>query len=129
MADFTNTLEERVLDWAFTTGSPTRPTNWYVGLFEVTPTADDGTGGTECTGTGYARQSVTWTRSAQTMNPSATVTFGPASGAWSTVNGFGIWDSLTSGVLLAFEDLTTPRTLGDGDSAEFATADLSITLD
>jgi hypothetical protein len=57
------------------------------------------------------------------------VTFGPATAVWSTVNGFGIYDAASSGNLLAFEALTTPRTLGSGDSAEFATSDLSITLD
>jgi len=129
MADFTNELEERVLDWAFTTGSPTRPTAWWVALFTTTPTADDGTGGTECSNAGYARQSVTWTRTSQTMNPTATVTFGPASEAWTQVVGFGIYTLVTGGVLLAFEALTTPRTLGNGDSAQFATTDLSITID
>ncbi len=129
MADFTNALEEAMLDWAFTTGSPTRPTAWYVGLYTTTPTADDGTGGTECSNTGYARQSVSWTRTSQTMNPSATVTFGPATEAWTQVVGFGIFSALTSGTLYAFEALTTARTLSNGDSATFATTDLSITLD
>jgi hypothetical protein len=72
---------------------------------------------------------VTWSRSASTLNPTSTVTFGPATGSWSQVNGFGIWDAASSGNLLAFEDLTTARTLSNGDSAEFATSDLSITLD
>lgn len=129
MADYTNTAEERSLDWLWTTGSPTRPTAWYVGLFTTTPTGDDGSGGVECSNAGYARKSVTWTRTNQTMNPSAIVTFGPATENWTEVVGFGVWDSLTSGVLLAFEALNTSRTLSNGDSAEFATTDLSITLD
>lgn len=130
MADFTNELEERVLDWAFTTGSPTRPTAWWSSLWNTTPTGDDGTGGTENSNAGYARQNVgTMIRTAQTMKPSATITFGPATEAWTQVNGFGYHTLVTAGVLLAFEDLTTPRTLGDGDSAEFAPDDLTITLD
>lgn len=129
MADYTNEAEERSLDWLWTAGSPTRPTAWYVGLFTTTPTADDGTGGTECSNAGYARQSVTLVRTLQTMNPSAVVTFGPATENWTEVVGFGFWDAVTAGNLLAFEDLVTPRTLSNGDSAEFATADLSITLD
>jgi len=129
MSHFTNELEERVLDWAFTTGSPTRPTAWWVGLFDTTPTDDIGTNGVENADTGYARQSVTFTRTSQTMNPSATITFGPATGAWDTANGFGISTLVSAGVWLAYNALTTPRTLGDGDSAEFATTDLSITID
>ena len=129
MADFTDALEEVILDWAFTTGTPTRPTAWYVGLYTTTPTADAGTGGVECSNTGYARQSVTWTRTSGTLNPSAVVTFGPATEAWTAVVGFGIFSALTAGTLYAFKALTTARTLGNGDSAEFATADLTITLD
>lgn len=129
MADYTNEAEERSLDWLWTAGSPTRPTAWYVGLFTTTPTADDGTGGTECSNAGYARQSVTLVRTLQTVNPSAVVTFGPATENWTEVVGFGFWDAITAGTMLAFEDLVTPRTLSNGDSAEYATADLSITLD
>lgn len=129
--DFTNALEELVLDWAFTGGTPTRPTAWYVGLFSVLPTADDGTGGTELTGAGgYARQSVTFTRTSQTMNPTAVVTFGPATGSdWAEAVGFGIFSADTGGTLYAFKALTTPRTVQVGDSANFATSALSITID
>ena len=129
MADYTNLAEERSLDWLWTNGAATRPTAWYVGLFTTTPTADDGTGGTECSNAGYARQSVTLVRTLQTMNPSAVVTFGPATENWTEVVGFGFWDAVTAGNMLAFEALVTPRTLSNGDSAEFATADLSVTLD
>jgi len=129
--DFTNALEELVLDWAFTAGSPTRPTAWYIGLFSVLPTADDGTGGTELTGAGgYGRQSVTFTRTGQTMNPSAVVTFGPATGSdWAEAVGFGIFSADTEGTLYAFKALTTPRTVQVGDSATFAPSALSITID
>jgi hypothetical protein len=129
--DFTNALEELVLDWAFTAGSPTRPTAWYVGLYSVLPTADDGTGGTELTGAGgYARQSVAFTRTNQTLNPSAVVTFGPASGAdWAEAVGFGIFSAETNGTLYAFKALGTPKTVQVADSATFATSALSITID
>jgi len=131
MADFTDELEERILDWAFTTGSPTRPTAWWAMLFDVGGVpSDDGTGGTECSNAGYARQNIgTMTRTGQTMNPGAIITFGPATEAWTQQAYFGINTLVTAGVILAFETLTTPRTLGNGDSAEFATADFSITID
>jgi hypothetical protein len=127
MADFTDLSEQRILDWWGNLGTPTRPASHEVALFYTTPTSDDGTGGTECTGSGYSRQSVTWSRSGTTLNPTATITFGPATAAWSQVNGFAIYDGSSN--MLAFEGLTTPRTLGSGDSAEFAVSDLSVTLD
>ena len=129
MADFVDSTEEAILDWWGALGSPTRPTAHWISLWNVIPSADDGTGGTENSNSGYARQSVTWVRSAQTLNPTATVTFGPAGEAWTQVVAFGVHSLVTAGVIYAFESLTTPRTLGNGDSAEFATADLSVTLD
>lgn len=128
--DFTDHLEALVLEWAFNVGTPTRPPAAFLGLFETTPTADAGTGGVEQDGGGYARQAIAFTLTDQTLNPTAIETFGPATGAdWDTCNGFGIWDAITGGNLLAFKDLTTPRTVLLGDSASFATADLTITVD
>ena len=134
MADqmFTSGTEEDILDWYFTTGSaPTRPTAWWASLFSTIPSANAGTGGTEISYTGYARQSIgTMTRTSQTMNPGAVITFGPATEAWTNACvAFGIHSLITSGVIYAFAALTTSRTLGNGDSAEFATADFAITLD
>ena len=130
MADFTDYLEQEILDWAFTVSAVTRPTAWWIALFTTTPTADAGTGGTEVSAGGYSRQgSITFSRSASTLTPSTSVSFGPATASWGTVNGFGVYDSSSGGNLLAFEDLTTPRAIGDGDSAKFSTSDLSITLD
>lgn len=130
MSHFTNAVEEAVLDWVANLGSPTRPAPTHVGLYTTTPTDDIGTNGTECSGSGYARQAITFVRTSQTLNPNATITFGPATAAdWGTVNGFGIFSAITAGTCYAYAALTTPRAIGDGDSAEFATTDLTITLD
>ena len=53
MSSFTDYTENLVLNWVFTTNSATRPTAWYVGLFTAAP-SDTG-GGTEVSGSGYAR--------------------------------------------------------------------------
>lgn len=128
MAEFTNLSEERILDWWGNLGSPTRPTAHYAALSTATWN-EDGTGGSELSGNGYARQSVTWTRSGQTLNPTADVTFGPATASWGTVTHFGVFDQSTGGNLLGFKALDTSRDVGAGDSAKFTTANLSITLD
>jgi hypothetical protein len=131
MADFTNYLEAEVLKWAFQTASATRPTAWHVGLFTTAPTADDGTtSAVECAGSGYSRQSATFSLSAQTLTLSSALTFGPATSSWPQVVAFGIWDAASaSAQILAFENLTSARSIGSGDSAEFATSALTITLD
>lgn len=129
-SSFSDLLEQAMLDW-FINGSPTQPSAWYVSLFTTKPTNNESlTGGTECSGTGYARQSVTLTRSGSTLNPTATVTFGPATAAdWGTVEWFGIHSAVTSGDYYCGGDLTTPRAIGNGDSAEFTTSNLAISLD
>jgi hypothetical protein len=129
--DFTSGTEENMLDWFFTTvGAPSRPTVWWISLFTVIPSANDGTGGTECSNAGYGRIEVTtFDRTDQTLKPDAVVTFGPASEDWDEVVAWGIHSLETSGVIYAFKSLTTPRTVTDGDSAEFAVNDLTIDLD
>lgn len=131
MANLTDGAEENILDWYFrTVTAPTRPTAWYIALFTTAPTADAGTGGTEVAGSiGYSRQSVTFSRTNQTLNPSATVTFGPATSSWGTVLAFGIYSASSSGTLYAFANLTNSRTVAQNDTLTFATTDLSITLD
>ena len=63
---FTNDLETRVLEWALTNGTPTRPTAWYVGLFTAAP--GEAGGGTEVAGNAYVREAVTFTVSGNTAS-------------------------------------------------------------
>jgi hypothetical protein len=114
-----------------------RPT-LYVGLFTAAP-AEAGTGGTEATGTGYARVATATTdwNSATEGDPSHTenaniIDFGTAGGTWSSgsnMTHFGIWDASTSGNLLAFAALTTAKPVISGDPVSFAVGALVFTLD
>jgi hypothetical protein len=125
---FTNGTEEKVLDWVFRIGSPARPAaSPVVALFTTTPTSDAGTGGVECSGSGYSRQAATFSRSAQTVSLASDITFGPATSSWGTINGFAIYDG--SSTMLAFNSLTSAKSVGSGDSAKFTTSNLTITLD
>ena len=130
MAGFTNYSEDLVLNWVFTTNAATRPTSWYVALYTVAPS--EGGGGTECSGTSYARQtvnfSVTGTAPTTAAN-SAAVEFPTAGGSWGTIVAAGIFDASSSGNLLAFANLTTSKTIDTGDVLRFNTGALTITLD
>ena len=101
---FSNEFETRVLQWTFTTGSPTQPTAWYVALFTDDPT-DAGTG-TEVSGGSYARTAVTFTVSGDTASNSGAVEFPEATGSWGTITHIGIYDASTSGNLIAHAALT-----------------------
>jgi hypothetical protein len=130
MSSFSDYTENLVLNWLFTTNSATRPTAWYVGLFTAAP-SDTG-GGTEVTGNGYARVatgtiSVSGTDTLATN--AAAIEFAAASGGnWGTITHAAIFDASTSGNMLAWAQLTTSRTINDGDVFRIPAGSLDITL-
>jgi hypothetical protein len=130
MAGLTNYAEDLVLDWLFTTGSATRPTDWYVALYTVAP--GESGGGTEVSGGSYARVSASFTVSGTaptTASNSAAVEFAEASASWGTIVAAGIFDASTSGNLIAFANLTTSKSIDTGDVLRFNTGEIDITLD
>lgn len=130
MSSFSDYTENLVLTYLFTTGSVTRPTAWYVGLFTAAP-SDTG-GGTEVTGNGYARVvtgTISGSGTATTFSNAAAIEFAAASGGnWGTIGWAGIFDASTSGNLLAWAPLTTSRVINDGDVFRIPATSLTITL-
>jgi hypothetical protein len=114
----------------FTTGSATRPTAWYVGLFTAAP-SDTG-GGTEVSGSGYARVvtgTISGSGTATTFTNAAAIEFAAASGGnWGTIGWAGIFTASTGGTLLAWAPLTTSKAINDGDIFRIPASSLSITL-
>ena len=130
MAGFTDYTEDLVLDWLLTSGTATRPTAWYVALYTVAPT--DTGGGTEVSGTSYARTAVTFSvsgTSPATAANSAAVEFPEAGGSWGTVVAAGIFDASSAGNLLAYSNLTASKAVDTGDVLRFNTSALTVTLD
>jgi hypothetical protein len=131
MSTFSDYSENLVLTWLFTTGSATRPTAWYVGLYTSAPT--DAGGGTEVTGNAYARKA-TGTLTVSGTSPtlctnSSAIEFAAASGGnWGTITYAAVFDALTSGNMLGWAALTTSRTINDGDILRIPAGDLDITL-
>lgn len=131
MSSFSDYTENLVLTWLFTTSSATRPTAWYVGLFTGAP-SDTG-GGTEVSGSGYARvatgtMSVSGTTPTTATNGSA-IEFAAASGGnWGTITHAAIYDADTGGNLIAWGALTTSRTINDGDVFRIPAGSLDVTL-
>jgi len=128
MAGFSDTIENAVLNHVFRNTTYTPATTVYVGLYTAAPT--DAGGGTEVTGNGYARQAVTFSAaSGGSISNSGTISFTASGGNWGTVTHFGIFSASTAGTLLAWDALSASKTINDGDSAEFANATLSVSLD
>lgn len=124
---FSNYLETEVLDWAFSTGTATRPTAWYLALYTAAP-SDTG-GGTEVSGGGYARQSVVFTVTGNTASNNAAIEFPTATANYGTVTHIGVFDASSAGNLLAYAALTTSKTIETGDVFRVPSGDLDITLD
>ena len=124
---FSNTFENRVLTWVFTTGSATRPTSWHVALFTSNP-AEDGSG-TEVSGGDYARQSATFTVTGNAANNSAALEYPVATASYGTVTHVGVYDASTGGNLIAYAALTSSKTIDTGDVLRIPAGDLDITLD
>jgi hypothetical protein len=127
---FTNTYENHVMQYVFTSGSVTRPTAWYIGLFTSDPT-DTGSAGTEVsTGTGYARTAVTFSVTGDTATNTAAVEFPAASGGnWGTITHIGVMTASSGGDMIVHSALTTSKAINDGDVFRIPTGDLDITLD
>lgn len=113
----------------------TAPGNIFPALFSVAPTA--GGGGTEATGSGYARPSITNNTtnfpaaSGGVKSNGTTISFAQATGNWSSSANqvaAALFDAVTSGNMLFFGDLTTPKPVLNGDTATFAASSLSITV-
>jgi len=130
MSSFNDYTESLVLNWLFTTNSATRPTAWYVGLFTSAP-SDTG-GGTEVSGSAYARKdtgTIAVSGTATTATNSAAIEFDAASGGnWGDIGWAAIFDASSSGNMLAWAPLTTSRTINDGDVFRIPAGSLTITL-
>ena len=131
MSSFTDHTESLVLTWLLTNGTATRPTAWFVGLFTAAP-SDTG-GGTEVSGSGYARKATgTMTisgTSPTTATNSAAIEFDAASGGnWGSIGWAAIFDASTGGNMIAWAALSTARTINDGDVLRIPAGDLDVTL-
>ena len=133
MAALSDYSEQAILNHIFrNTAIFSPPANVYLALFTAAPS--DSGGGTEVTGGSYARKAVSTTSQwsapgvgGHTDNINAQA-FPTATASWGTVTHFGIFDAATAGNLLFHGALTVSKTVGSGDTFQFAAGDLDITL-
>ena len=123
---FTDYLENKVLDFVFSGGSFSQPGTKYLALYTVAPT--DSTAGTEVTGGGYARQTVTLTTSGSDTTNSAAVEYPTATAGYGTVVAVAVLDASSGGNMLAYASLTANKTIATGDVFRVPAGDLDISL-
>lgn len=124
---FSNYLETKVLDHVFGATAYTAPATLYVALYTAAP-SDTG-GGTEVSGTGYARQTATFTTSGATTSNDSAIEFPTAGSSWGTVTHVGVFDASTAGNLLVYGSLAVSKLVESGDVFRIPAGDLDISLD
>lgn len=107
----------------------TTPAAVYAGLFSLAPD-DDGTGGVEIGGTGYARPALTFgAYAARALANSASASWNNSGlSAWPQAVAIGIWDAATDGNLLAVGTLTPQPTIGAGLGYTLLVGELTVTV-
>ena len=126
MADnLPNVIENQLLDALVGTTAYTVTTPIKLAL--VTTNGDDATAGTEVTGGSYARQTIAFDAAASGQianNASISFTGMPAV----TVVGIELYDSALTPKRLACGALTVSRTITAGDTVQFASSAITLSL-
>lgn len=133
MAGKSDYLENKTLD--HTLGGPdyARAGTVYFELYTSAPT--DAGGGTPVSGGSYGRIAYTnnatnWPAAvAGVKSNAAAINFAVATAVWGTVVAVGIFDASSGGNLLYWNNLSTPRLIGTGDSYSLPIGSVVITED
>jgi hypothetical protein len=127
MAEMSNYLENALINGTLRATTFTAPASVFLALYTTDPT--DADTGTECSGTAYARQSITFGAPSNGVSTnSAVIDFPQAGSAWGTITHIGIRDAVTAGNLLYHSPLDTSKTIASGDVFRVASGSLSVTL-
>jgi hypothetical protein len=128
MAQATTYLDNALIGHLFRNSALSSPTTVYCALFTVSPTVSGG--GSELSTTGsYTRQAITFGPALTGSSANTNVlTFGPASLSWGTITSFAIFDASSAGNMLVFNNLNSSVTVNQGDSLQFISASLGVTI-
>ena len=108
MAEFSDFMENKIIDHMLRNQAYTPPATVYVALYTDDPT--DADTGTEVSGGAYARQSVTLSAaSGGATSNSADITFPTATADWGTITHVLLRDASTGGNLLMHSALDAAR--------------------
>lgn len=137
MAEFSDYLEQKLLDHVFNKVTFTPPTTIYVALYTSDPT--DADTGTEVSGGSYARVLVyengggtpDWNLAVvdgigYMVANSDEVVFPTATASWGTVTHAGLCDALSGGNLLMHTLLDVPKLVESADTFRFPAGDVKM---
>lgn len=126
MADnLPDTIENQLLDALVGTSAYTVTTPVKLAL--MTANGSDSAPGTEVTGGSYARQTIAFDAAASgSISNNAAISFTGMPAC--TVVGIEIWDNDGSPKRLAYGPLTASRTVSAGDTVQFASSSVTLSL-
>lgn len=113
-------LKDEIIDNNLRNAPYAGPTTVFLAHFTVAPT--DSGGGTEVTGSGYARQAIAYdppSPPGQTQNTDLE-SITASGGNFGLIVSFSLMDALTVGNFMYWGNLDTARTINDGDTLEWA---------
>jgi hypothetical protein len=129
-------LADALLNHVFRGIPYTQPTDLFIGAF--TTATDDGSGGTEVSGSGYARVQVSanalkftvpaangGVREITNVDP---ITWPTASGSWGTITHIALYDSLSGGNRLYHGALTASQAIASGQALNIPAGSLALNL-
>ena len=124
---YSDYLKDEVLDhlWGATTFTP--PATLYFGVFTARPSGSGG--GTEVAISRISKtnNTTTWSAaSSQVKRNAVIVDWGTAASDWGSILGIGIFDASSGGNLLAYGDLSTPRTILTGNPFSLAVSAIGL---
>ena len=126
MAAMSDYLELKFLDHFTGRAATSAPSAVYLGL--STGSMNDDNSGTELSGSGYARQAITFAAAASgSIASNAAAGFPAATGSWGSVSHWAIYDASTSGNQLFHGSFATAKTIATGDILKVDAGDLTIT--
>jgi hypothetical protein len=127
MAEFTDFLENELLDHVFANAAFTAPTNVFLSLH--TTTNSDATPGTEVSTGGYGRQSTAFgTATGGTISNTAIESFTASGANYGTVVSTALYTLSTGGNQLCFDNDFVDTAVNDGDTLQFAIGDIDVSL-
>lgn len=128
-----NALENEVLDGVLGGPQLALAATVWIALYTTAPT--DAGAGVEVSGGSYARVAVTnnateFPAAAASLKQNAnTIQFPQATASWGSVVAFAIHRHATNDDVLIWGDLTAAKTVGIGETAQFAAGGISYTED
>lgn len=129
MSDFTNTYEDRIVNKVLRNTDYTSDATIYVALFSAWADVENGTG-TEITGTGYSRQTVTFSAPSNgATSNSGAITWTNSSGSTWTITHIALMNHASTNTTANYiMGKTFSKSVPNGDTLTIAIGDLDVTV-